>query len=58
MTSKERAELAKECERAEFKLLKKDKNNKTKSRVTPDYPCIHILTGRIGGGHYGLPILA
>ena len=58
MTSKERANLVKVCEEADFKLPNKDKNNKKKSRVTLNFPCIHILTGRIGGGHHGLPILA
>ena len=58
MTSKERADLAKVCEETDFRLPNKDKNNKKKSRVTPDFPCVHILTGRSGGGHHGLPILA
>ena len=58
MSLKERADLAKVCEETDFKQPNKDKKNKKKSRVIPDYPCVHILTSRIGSGHHGLPILA
>ena len=58
MTSEERTKLARECKEADFKIPHKDKKTKVKSRVVPKCPCVHVVPGKSGGGHHGLPILA